>query len=136
MSYCTISDMTTRFSLLEIVQLTDHYNTGTLDTTVLDAAIADANADINAALVRYTLPLAYVPENIVRIACDLSRYYLYDDAVIDAVQARYDQSVSYLTMLATGKLMLPADVNGAAQEATASTVWLSSETAVFNTMNY
>ena len=136
MSYCTSTDLITRFSAEELVQLTDRSGANAVDDDVLNAAIADADADINAALVRYTLPLAYVPENIVRIACDLTRYYLYDDAVIDVVQKRYDTATSYLTMLTTGKIMLPADVNGAVQEATGNTVLMSSETAVFNAIDY
>ena len=136
MSYCTSTDLITRFSAEELVQLTDRSGANAVDTDVLNAAIADADADINAALVRYTLPLAYVPENIVRTACDLTRYYLYDDAVIDVVQKRYDTATSYLTMLTTGKIMLPADVNGAVQEATGNTVLMSSETAVFNAIDY
>lgn len=136
MSYCTSTDLITRFSAEELVQLTDRSGANAVDDDVLNAAIADADADINAALVRYTLPLAYVPENIVRIACDLTRYYLYDDAVIDVVQKRYDTATNYLIMLTTGKIMLPADVNGAVQEATGNTVLMSSETAVFNAIDY
>lgn len=106
MSYCTVHDITSRFSELEIVQLTDTDNTGAINLTALNAALADATADIDAALIRYTLPLQTVPENITRIACDLTRYYLYKNDVTKLVQQRYDIANQYLLMVATGKISL------------------------------
>ncbi len=125
MSYCTANDLIARFSIDELNQLIGNGST-------YDAAIADATADIDAALVRYTLPLTIVPEKLGRIACDLSRYYLYSDLVPEVVQKRYDNATSYLLALAKGTILLSPDVNGSKQEAAGSTVHLLSDTPVFD----
>jgi len=121
MSYCTAQDLIDRFSEAELIQLSDRNNTGSIDYTVLDQAIADATAEINGYLTAY-LPLATVPANLVRIGCDLARYYLYDDAVTEQVQARYDQAIKYLVQVAKGQISLGPDVTGTVVDSTTNSV--------------
>jgi len=107
--------MTDRFGVQEIIQLTDRAvpPTGVINTTVLDRAISDATAEINAALAgRYSLPLAVVPEVLARVACNLSRYHLYDVPPED-VRKRYDDGLRFLRDVASGKITMGVDSAGA-----------------------
>lgn len=130
MTYCTVQNLTDRFSDDELIQLTDRANLGVINVTVLNQAISDADAEINGYLTAY-LPLASVPANLVRIACDITRYYLYDDAVTDQVQLRYDQAIKYLVQVAKGMISLGPDVTGAVADSTNNSVDFTVSPSVF-----
>lgn len=107
MSYCTQSDLSARFGDTELIQLTDRTNSGAINTTVLNQALADADAEIDSYLVaRYSLPLDSIPQNLTRLACDITRYRLYENAATDTVQKRYDQAIRYLVQIGNGTLAL------------------------------
>ncbi|MDF1583892.1 MAG: DUF1320 family protein [Methyloprofundus sp.] len=114
MSYCTAQDMIDRFSEAELILLTDKQNVGLIDSVVLEQAINDAGAEIDGYLSRYTLPLSPVPTVLVRSCCDIARYYLYDDAMIDIVEKRYLAVTAYLLQVAKGAISLGVDNTGAA----------------------
>lgn len=121
MPYTSLSLLTDRYGLDELIQRTDKATpyTGAVVEAVLDRAIADADAEINGYVgTRYTLPLPEpVPAVLVPIACDITRYRLYDDAVPEVVRQRYEDAVSRLKDIATGRLSLgidPASVTPAA----------------------
>jgi phage gp36-like protein len=113
MPYCTQQNLVDRFGQPELIQLTNKADAAatTINATVLNAAIADADAEIDGYLVAY-VPLAIIPANLVRIACDIARYYLYDDLVTDQVRARYKDGVAYLMKVAEGKISIGPDVGG------------------------
>lgn len=105
--------MIDRFSELELIQLTNLDNSvGIINDTVLNQAISDAEAEINGYLTAYTLPLTTVPANLVRIACDIARYYLYADAVTPRVQDLYDSALKFLLLIGKGVISLGADAAG------------------------
>lgn len=133
MPYCTQQNLVDRFNQLELIQLTDRANppAGTINTTVLNQAIADADAEINSYLTGYTLPLATVPANLVRIACDITRYYLYDDSMVEQVKTRYDSAIKYLTQVAKGTISLGPDTAGAVAAVTSNSAEFASSPAVF-----
>lgn len=107
MSYCTQADLIKRFGEAEITQLSDRAGEGDLDSAVIAGAIADADAEIDGYLSgRYALPLANVPAVMSRLACDISRYYLFGHDVTDLVKERYDQAIAYLVKIATGVIGL------------------------------
>ena len=107
MTYCTQADLIERFGAAEITQLSDRAGLGTLDSAVIDGAIADADAEIDGYLSgRYALPLANAPAVMSRLACDISRYYLFGHDVTDLVKERYDQAIAYLVKIATGVIGL------------------------------
>jgi phage gp36-like protein len=118
MPYATQANLIDRFSHAELIQLTDRpdradpENAGTIDSSVLNQAIADADAEINSYLTAYPLPLAVVPANLLRIACDITRYYLYDDQMPDLVLKHYKDAIDWLKLVAAGKIKLPPDVLG------------------------
>jgi phage gp36-like protein len=112
MSYATLPDMIGRFGEEELIRLTDRDRTaGAVVEDVLDRALADADGEINGYLaVRYALPLPSVPVMLVQIACDIARYYLYDDQATEQVRQRYEDAISRLKGIVKGlvNLALPA----------------------------
>jgi len=118
MTYATQADMTSRFDEKEIVELTDRSNVGQLNVPVLANKLADADAEINGYLQgRYTLPLSSVPEVLVRLACDIARYHLYDNRVTESVRDRYKDAIAYLKLVAAGTVQLGVDAGGTTQAA-------------------
>lgn len=110
MTYCTLTDLQDRFGEPEILQLSDHAGAGTLDETTVDQAIADADAEIDSYLAGvFALPLATIPANLTRIACDITRYRLYHEAHPEVVLERYKVAIRYLELVAQGKITLGLD---------------------------
>ena len=111
MPYATQAQMIDRFGEAELIQLTDRAGTvGAVVVAVLDAALADADQEIDSYLrpVR-TLPLAApIPERLVRVAADVARYHLYDSAAPDDVRTRYEDAIRWLRDVATGRASLGA----------------------------
>lgn len=107
MPYCTKQNLIDRFGEEELIQLTDRENLGAIDDSVLDAALADADEEIDGKLaVRYRLPLATVPPRLVRMACDIARHSLYADNPTATVVDRYNSALDYLRAVAAGKEQL------------------------------
>lgn len=120
MPYITEAEMVLRFGETELIQLTDRDGTaGSIVSDVLDGAIADAGALIDASLVPagYAVPLTPIPTVIVRIAADLARYYLYGAQTEDAEAPwakRYADAVRLLDRIRSGEVQLGVGVSGAA----------------------
>lgn len=115
MSYTSKTDMTSRFGARELEQLTDRDGTaGAIVDSVLDQAIATADAEINGYLVkRYSLPMATVPSQLATWAADIARFHLHTYTMPEIVQARYNAAIASLRQVAAGKHSLgdetPAD---------------------------
>lgn len=62
---------------------------------------------------RYTLPLSSVPAVLTAICADLTRYRLWDDAAPEEVRRRYEDALSQLRDLSSGRLALPPGSDGA-----------------------
>ena len=115
MPYATQANLVDRFGETELVQLTDRATppAGTIDATVVTRALTDADNKINSYLAaRYTLPFASVPEILLQLACDIARYYLYEDRVTEIVQKRYDNAIAQLRDISAGKASLGLDAEG------------------------
>lgn len=107
MTYATQDDMVKRFGETELAQRTNRVDGSSIDAVVLTRAIGDAEAEINGYLaVRYQLPLSELPSVLVRVACDIARYHLYDDGVPETVRTRYQDSVSLLKRMSSGEVQL------------------------------
>ena len=96
----------------ELIQLTDRNNYGVIDVAILAKALTNADAKINSYLTAYLLPLASIPANFELIACDIARYYLFKDAVPNAVKDRYDNAVKYLEQVGRGTIALSVGITG------------------------
>lgn len=114
MAYVNSTEMIARFGELEMIQLTDRDNaTGEVDLTVLDAAIADAEAEVDSYIsVRYAMPLASVPDIVKSMTADVARYRLYDTEVPEIVEKRYDAALRLLRDVAARRASLDKDING------------------------
>jgi phage gp36-like protein len=116
MTYCTTQDLVNRFGELEIIQLSDFDGLNAINQSIVDQAIADSDGEINSALrARYKLPLLVIPPELLAISCDIVRYRLMRDDVIDAAKDRYNRAVIFLRDLANGKAVLPVEVNDIAE---------------------
>lgn len=158
MPYASASDMIARFSAEELAQRADRGTPRLVSAAMLqaaaagqslagytadeqaaaatalaliDQALADANDTIDGYLAgRYAVPLASPPVVVKRLACDLARYFLYDDQVTDTIQKRYDAAERFFREVAAGRVSLGADL-GAAGQPTGGTVEISSGGTVF-----
>ena len=108
--YATQQDLVKRFGALELAQLTDPDAVlGAIDGERVALALADADHLINGYCgARYVLPLSPVPDVVVRIACDLARYYLHTIQPTDVVTANYKDALRQLADIAAGRLPLQA----------------------------
>jgi phage gp36-like protein len=108
--------MINRFSEQELIQLTDRDNLDVIDDTVINQAIDDASAEIDGYLAKYTLPLANVPSVLNRVACDIARYFLYDDKATEQVTERYEKVTKFLLNVSKGVISLGVDSSGNAPQ--------------------
>lgn len=134
MAYLLVSDLITRFGAEELAQLADRgqprlvtvdlltaaaagddmagWSPADSEATaatlvVLGQAIADAESAIDGYLAsRYATPLATPPAVVKRLACDIARYYLYDDHATEAVTKRYDAAIAFFRDVSAGKVTL------------------------------
>jgi phage gp36-like protein len=107
MSYATQADLEARYGLAELVQLSNREGGTSVVTEVVARALADADAEIDGYLAaRYALPLTTVSAAIVRLACDIARYRLYEHDAPPAVAKRYEDAVRFLRGVADGKVAL------------------------------
>jgi phage gp36-like protein len=134
MPYATATQLLTRFSANEIAQRADRGDTRLVTAqlmtdaaagtslagytageqaaapkalAVVQRALDDARNTIDSHIGgRYPLPIAPVPEILERVACDLARFYLYDDQVTETIQKRFDDAMKLLRDVRDGKSQL------------------------------
>lgn len=110
MTYATQQHMIDRFGEQELIELTDRATLGAIDAVVLGRALDDADGEINGYLAtRHTLPLAPVPLVLTRVACDITRYFLYEDRATEAVRTRYQDAIKFLRGVSDGSITLGVD---------------------------
>ncbi len=131
MTYATVDDLVKRFGELELIQLTDLDNIppSVIDVAAVEVKIADACAFADGYIGQvYRLPLTgclkpatvpggpaeyATPPVLVRIVCDLTRYYLHDDLAPEhEVYRRYQAAVKTLETIANGKATLACPWGG------------------------
>lgn len=110
--YCTQAQMVERFGEQLVTQLTDRENLGAVNGPVLEAAMADAAAEIDMYLAgRYVLPLSSVPLTLTRLACILTRDVLAtgSDVSDERWSKQADDARKLLREIAGGKVSLGVD---------------------------
>lgn len=124
MNYATPQDLADRFGERELIELTDP-DLESVQTSTVARAIADAQAFADSYIGRvYRLPLSgcvkpapvpgnphatelVAPPQLVRIACDLARYYLHHDLAPEhEVYIRYKAAERELIAIGEGKATL------------------------------
>jgi phage gp36-like protein len=131
--YCTQANILARIDAATLVTLTDEAGAGEIDAAKVTAAIADADATIDAYCQgRYTVPLSPVPPKIVQVSVDIALFNLYSHSDLDMPDVRKDrnkEAIRFLEAAAAGKVNLgaatPAEVN------TENTVSVASNSRIF-----
>lgn len=133
MSYCTQQDLIDEFGEAELIQLTDEAGLGVIGVEAVDKAIARADRKINRYLAgRNELPLA--SDDVVDLACDITRYYLYANQVTELVKERFHDAVKELEKMAARKIAVVDTAGTDAPES--ATVEMMSSASVFGRGNY
>ncbi|MDI1278069.1 DUF1320 domain-containing protein [Methylobacter sp.] len=129
MPYCSQQNLIDEFTEAELIQLTDAEGLGVINIVVVDRAIARADREINRYLSgRTDLPL--VGDDVVDLACDISRYYLYVNGAPEHVQKRYDDAIKALEKMAKKELAV-VDTAGSAAAETGAVAEMASAGSVF-----
>lgn len=109
--YCTEQDLIDRGWGEEIAGLSDKSGEmgGDVNEAILNQAIADASAKIDSYLVGLiALPIATPSPYVVRCACDMTRFYLYDIGVIPNVRLAYEEAIAFFQQVHLHKSSLLA----------------------------
>lgn len=112
MAYCTLQNLIDEFGETELIQLTDRSNAGVVDQDVLDRALQRADRMIHRYLGgRQALPVD--ADDVADLACDITRYYLFQTVPPDEVRTRFEDALKTLDKMAKG-LLAVADTAGQA----------------------
>lgn len=107
MAYITKDLMIKLFGEKELIELTDRASAGVIDESVLDQAMATAEAEADSYLgVIYALPLPATPPSLQAFVADIARYHLYDAQPSELVNTKYENAVKWLTNVAKGVVSL------------------------------
>lgn len=117
MPYCTIEDLLKQLDEAALIELTDDAGSGEVGEEVAAAAIADADAEIDAhAGLAHAVPLDPVPPLIRRLSVDLALHNLYarrGGVVPESRERRHERALALLSRIAEGKIALgDADPDG------------------------
>ena len=100
--YATSAEFKAAFSTAEYDQIT-HENLGSFDSQA-ERASRLIDAEICG---RYSIPLVLPCGGVINQIClDLTRWYLYDDSIPEAVQKRYDNALRMLSSIKNGNITL------------------------------
>ena len=101
--YATEDDLKKRFGARQIDELKSMHEIEVTEgeepepVDVVEVALQDADEEINGYIgSRYALPLANVPSNLKRIACDIARYRLYSEQPFEHITKLYDDAIAFL----------------------------------------
>lgn len=112
-NYIVQADLLKDITDAQLTQLTDDLNTGAIVTAIVDAMIADAEAEFDSYVaVKHTVPLAApIPAEAVRLTKDLTIYHLWGrrHKVPEDVETRYDNAIAKLKDIAKGLATLGVD---------------------------
>lgn len=104
-SYATVQDVIDRYGNDALLLIADRDNDGLVDNAIVDTALADASAQIDAYLaVKYTLPFATAPALLVSLCVDIALYRLSAerDVATDERRRRFDDALQLLERLSNG----------------------------------
>lgn len=106
MTYATKDDLSARFGE-EILQLADRDGDAIEDSSVVESALADADALIDSYIgVRYDTPLDPVPAVIKAVAADLARAKLWTNEPPEGVTSARKAAEAWLQRVSDGRAIL------------------------------
>lgn len=112
MPYCTQDDILEQLDEDTLLQLTDDYDAGAIDSDVVDRAIADADSLINGYCgKRHTVPFTTVPALARKFSVDIAIYNLYGRRIgaPEDRKDRYKEAIDYLKGVARGENSMGED---------------------------
>ncbi len=114
MAYCTKDDIEKSYDSNIIPELTDDDDGASTNNEIVTAAIARADAEINATLDGYlTVPFTTVPDMIKYISVDLAYFHLYkrrfNAEVPEWLRNNVNDARGMLAQIAAGELTVNAD---------------------------
>jgi len=109
--YASIDDLKSLLSEQELIDLTDDEESGVVNDEIVNKAIEDASAEVDAFLIgRYEVPILPVPKVIRKLCVDIAIYNLFSrrlqDEIPENVRKRYEDAISLLKMIANGQIFL------------------------------
>jgi phage gp36-like protein len=117
MSYASKQNMIDRFGSDELKLLTDRATppAGAIDDNILAQALSDADAEINSYIAkRVATPIVPVPQRVLKVACDIARFYLHKDHAPEFVRDAYDDAIKWLAAVSRGDAALGDDESATA----------------------
>lgn len=111
MTYATQAQLTDRYGERMLIALTDRGEvaTGTIDTDVIDRALADTDAMIDGYLAaRYALPLSEEQPLVVDLAQVITIYKLHTHSADPKIEQDYKDALMTLDRIARGVVRLTA----------------------------
>lgn len=108
--YCTLADITALIPEQTVINLTDDSGIGVVEQSAVDAAISDADAEVDSyCAARYQVPFSPVPAVIVKVSVDIAVYNLYSrcaEKIPESREARYKNAIALLKEIAKGVVTL------------------------------
>lgn len=113
MAYSTKSDLLNQISEAELAQLTDDAAGAVVDDDVVDAAIANADSEIDGYCgEKYTVPFVDVPGIVQNLSGGIALYNLFtrrETGLLGLPESRtnrYDKAIRLLILISQGKVSL------------------------------
>jgi len=119
MAYCTAADVIDNYDDDVLIQLTDDKDIGSIVTAVIDDAVMNTCGEIDGYLRRrYDLPLSETPAILKTYALDITLYRLYcrRQGPPKYLKKLYDDAISYLKLIASGKVDLDINIEDSTEE--------------------
>lgn len=120
MAYCTLTDIEKQLPPEDVIGLTDDDGNGVADEGIVEQAIADADALIDAYCSgRYSVPFSTVPAMIRACSVDIAIFHLYARrrGVTEKREKRKEEAIRFLKDVSAGKAGLGADAPEASTDA-------------------
>ncbi|HHT9137382.1 MAG TPA: gp436 family protein [Candidatus Wunengus sp. YC60] len=110
MAYAIIDDIKKLIPEEAVIQLTDDEETGSVNTTRVNEAIAQADAEIDSYCARlYTIPFSPVPDLVRKFSVDMAIYHLFSRRIEEMPEIRkdrYQNAIKQLESIAKGIMSL------------------------------
>lgn len=110
--YCSQQDCIDRFGEQELIDLTDRIGVSEINDDVLNQAISDASVEMNTYISRFSFTSDNLPAVFKPLACDITRYRLYDEQVSEQVNKRYLAAIKMLMNINEGKISIGSSNSG------------------------
>lgn len=116
--FATLDAMRDKFGERELIELTDIEQpyTDAINMSRLNAAMQQANSEIEGYMARYALPLQTVPPFLQSIACDMTRYHASTGAMSEnsPIKTRYEAALKTLKEISKGTIQIGGNPTGQA----------------------